>query len=73
MNRQDSEMINQMMKFDGSCPFCSIAGNSSLRADSTDSLTRSEVPPPVESAHQQDKGISRESVESARMLRELRI
>ena len=31
------------------------AGRSSLRTDSTDSLKRSEVRPPVESAHQQHK------------------
>ena len=34
----------------------------SLRADSTDSQTRSEVPPPVESAHQQDKACPKSRV-----------
>ena len=35
---------------------------SSLRADSTYSLTRSEVPPPVESAHKQDKAFPKSRV-----------
>ena len=32
-----------------------MCGITSLRADSTDSLKKSEVPPPVESGHQQHK------------------
>ena len=31
------------------------SGGVSLRADSTDSMKRSDVPPPVESAHQRHK------------------